>query len=89
MVTALEQLGYKPYHMREVHLDKSKIPAWNEALRHKVAGRQVPREMLDRLLKDYDVSIYFRKHEVITSYYGDGRNTIVMLQAYQYEFVFA
>lgn len=57
LYTALQKLGYKPYHMA-VAMDspKSSLGLWTEALQAKYEGKGKPwgREEFDKLLGDYD-----------------------------------
>lgn len=62
MQTALEKLGYKAYHMKEIAAPPNRqdkhMQCGREALIAKVYGRGKPygREELDKLLKNYSVS---------------------------------
>lgn len=57
MFTAMQKLGYKPYHMAvAIGSPKSNLNLWNEALKAKYQGqgKKWGREEFDKILGDYD-----------------------------------
>lgn len=73
--TALERLGYKPYHMaRAVQAPKTNLSVWCEALRAKFHNQGKPwgREEFDKILGNYDavadVPCICFAEELITAY---------------------
>lgn len=59
--TALQQLGYHPYHMAEAMKDpKRQLPLWEDALnaKYRGIGKRFGRTELDKILSNFDVGLY-------------------------------
>jgi len=61
MKTALETLGYHPYHMSECikHWPDQHLHYWDEALKAKYRGQGKPYQVAEfnKIFKDYDVRL--------------------------------
>ena len=62
ILAALEELGYKPYHMaKAIQAPKTNLDVWREGLDAKFKGKGKPfgREEFDKILGEYDAIVDF------------------------------